>query len=121
LIKAGSVVPSSSHAHPLGRHANVLLSWRAHQMPGDVRVAIVRRVRPHQQGLGVTLARGLPADGHLRVPASKLAPGLNYFTLVATVHGVPFQELTFRGSAWRKPPSRKKAKRRPRTVHRRRR
>ncbi len=99
LIRAGSISPGSSPHHALGSRAHITLRWGSAKLPRGVRVAIVRRSNPHEAGVGI--AGGLPPRGQLVVPVSKLAPGANYISLAATLNGVPFQETTFRGVAWR--------------------
>jgi hypothetical protein len=106
-IHTRPVAHGGSRSHPLRGHGRVLLRWSSLNLPGDVRVRIVRHVRPHQLGAGAVLAASLPARGTLSVPANRLASGVNYFTLEATVHGVPFQDLTFAGVAWRLQPRHK--------------
>ena len=99
LIRPGRIQPLSSQRHPVGPRGHVLLRWSSAHLPPGVRVAIVRHSGSHEVGVG--LAGNLPANGHLSVPATKLAPGRNYITLAATLNGVPFQQATFGGAAWR--------------------
>jgi hypothetical protein len=105
LIRAGAVAPHSSRRHPLTKHGRVLVRWFSSHLPSAVRVAIVRHSTTHQ--LGVGLAGNLPANGHISVPVGKLAPGPNTLTLAATLNGVPFQQATFHGQAWREQPRRR--------------
>jgi hypothetical protein len=99
LIKAGSITPTSSSRRPLKKHAAVVVRWRSSGLPRGVRVTVVRHSQRDQLGVGLT--GNLPATGHLSVPVSKLAPGRNTLTLAATLNGVPFQQVTFHGVAWR--------------------
>jgi hypothetical protein len=105
LVHAAAIAPGSSSRHELGAHAQVLLRWTSDHLPAGVRVSIVRRSAPHQVGVG--LVGNLGANGRLLLPVSKLAPGRNYFTLAATLNGVPFQEINFPGQAWRAVPRRR--------------
>jgi hypothetical protein len=106
LIHAFAVARGGSRHHPLGIHARAraLLRWSSLNLPPEVRVRIVRRSHPHQVGAGVPLAAGLSARDSLKVPVGELLAGPNYFTLQATLHGVPFQDVSFPGAAWRAAP-----------------
>lgn len=104
LIRAARITPGSSARHPLRAHARLLLRWSSAHLPPGVRVAIVRHSQAHQVGVG--LAGNLRASGHLLLPVGKLAPGRNYITLAATLHGVPFEQVAFGGAAWRALPRR---------------
>jgi hypothetical protein len=108
LVRALSISPFSSAGHPLGAHTSITLRWGGSHLPPGVRVAIVRRSSRH--GVGVGLAGGLPANGHYTVRLAQLAPGRNFISLAATLHGVPFEQVTFSGSAWRKTAHRHKTK-----------
>jgi hypothetical protein len=106
LIHASSSIPPSSSRHPLAKHDHILLRWSSAGLPRDVHVVIVRHSRQHE--LGVGLAHDLGSNGQYALSVSKLAPGRNYFTLAATLNGVPFQVVAFSGSAWRAQPKPKK-------------
>jgi hypothetical protein len=106
LIHASSSIPPSSSRHPLAAHSRILLRWSSHGLPRGIRVVVVRHSKQHE--LGVSLAHNLGANGQFLFPPSKLAPGRNYFTLAATLNGVPFQVVAFPGSAWRAQPKPKK-------------
>jgi hypothetical protein len=99
LIHASAIRPKSSARHPLGPHAHVLLRWSSAGLPKGVKVVLVRRSQPHEPGVGIVGDLN-PSDSYA-VPVGKLAIGRNYLTLAATLNGVPFQEVTFAGSAWR--------------------
>jgi hypothetical protein len=116
LVRVGPITPTGSSRHPLSRHARVLLRWHSRGLPHGVRVFIVRRSRAHQIDIGV--AHGLRATGTYEVPVSRLAAGPNFFSLVATLHGVPFQHVDFPGAAWRASPPKhaKKHRRRRKTA-----
>jgi hypothetical protein len=108
LIHASRPAPASSAHHPLSARAHIQLRWTSAHLPPNVRVTLVRRSKPHETGVGI--AGNLPANGHYSLPVSKLAAGRNYLTLAATLDGVPFEEISFRGQAWRStPPVRHKA------------
>ena len=107
LVHTAALAPISSSRHPLGAHAHVLLQWTSAHLPAGVRVSIVRRSLTNQVGVG--LVGNLGASGRLLLPVSKLAPGRNYFTLAATLNGVPFEESNFPGQAWRAEPRRRPA------------
>jgi hypothetical protein len=113
LVRTIPISVASSPQHPLGSHGRVLLRWRSAGLPAGVRIFIVRRSRAHQIDIGV--AHGLPASGSYSMPVSRLAHGRNTFSLVALLHGVPFQHVAFQGVVWRA-----QAPRRPRRHHRRR-
>jgi hypothetical protein len=102
LIHGESSIPPNSSRHPLGGDAHILLRWNSAGLPSGVRVVIVRHSRQHELGVGLT--HNLGVNGQYLLPVSKLAPGRNYFTLAATLHGVPFQLVAFPGSAWRAQP-----------------
>ena len=108
LLRAAKISPASSSRHPLSAHARVLLSWSSAHLPRGVRVSIVRRSRPHEAGTGIV--GNLGASGHYSLPVSKLSAGRNYIALAATLHGVPFQEITFRGQVWRAAPHHRRTK-----------
>lgn len=112
LVRAARITPVSSARHPLRAHSHLLLRWSSANLPAGVRVAIVRHSQAHEIGVG--LAGNLGARGQLSVPVSKLAPGRNYITLAATLNGVPFQQVTFGGQAWRAAPKHKRAHKRGR-------
>ncbi|HEX3693271.1 MAG TPA: hypothetical protein VHU13_07995 [Solirubrobacteraceae bacterium] len=113
LVHADMVAPTGSSRHPLSTHARVLLRWSSRGLPSGVRLFIVRRSRAHQIDVGV--AHGLRANGSYEVPVSRLAVGPNFFSVVATLHGVPFQHANFPGVAWRtSPPKHAKKHRRHR-------
>jgi hypothetical protein len=99
LINATGILPQSSARHPLGPRSHVELRWRSAGLPKDVRVTIVRRSKPHQPGVGI--GGNLPVNGHYAIPSAKLAVGRNTFSLAATLHGVPFQTVDVKGTAWR--------------------
>jgi hypothetical protein len=101
LIHAAAIGHGGSKRHPLAAHRRVLLRWGSLNLPPGVRVRIVRHSHPHQVGVGVSVAGNLGANGAYAVPVHLLAAGANYFTLEATLHGVPFQDISFRGIAWR--------------------
>jgi hypothetical protein len=103
LIRARAIAPASTPRRPLGRGSRVLLRWGGAHLPAGVRVAIVRRSNPHEAGVGI--AGGLPPNGQITVPITKLRPGRNYLSLAATLHGVPFQQRRFPGAVWRRAPS----------------
>jgi hypothetical protein len=102
LIHASAILPRSSARHPLDARGTLTLRWSSSNLPPGVRVAIVRHSAAHQVGVG--LVGGLRATGRYTVPVSKLAPGRNTITLAATLNGVPFQQVTFHGVAWRPTP-----------------
>jgi hypothetical protein len=106
LIHAAAIAPASSAHHPLGPRAHLLLRWSSAHLPRGVRVTIVRHSLAHNVGVG--LAGNLPANGHYLLSANRLAPGRNYITLAATLNGVPFQQTTFGGQAWRVAPRHRK-------------
>jgi hypothetical protein len=106
LIHAGSAMPPSSSKHPLSPHARILLRWSSTGLPQGVKVVIVRHSKQHE--LGVGLVHNLGANGRYVLSTSKLASGRNYFTLAATLNGVPFQVVAFPGDAWRASPKHKK-------------
>lgn len=108
LIHAAKISPASARHHRLSTRAHILLRWRSANLPRGVRVTIVRRSRPHEAGIGVV--GNLGASGRYSLPVSKLAAGRNYIALAATLHGVPFQEITFRGPVWRAVPHRRKTR-----------
>jgi hypothetical protein len=108
LVHATRIFSGGSSHHRLSPHAHILLRWRSVHLPRGVRVTIVRRSNPHKAGIGV--AGNLGASGHYFLPVSKLAAGRNYIALAATLHGVPFQEITFRGQVWRATPHHRRRK-----------
>jgi hypothetical protein len=112
LVHAGSIAPASSQRHPLAPQARVVLSWSSSHLPRGVRITVVRKSNPHEVGIG--LAGNLPSSGHYVVPVGKLAPGRNFVSIAATLHGVPFQQVTFRGVVWRASALKHKAKHRKR-------
>jgi hypothetical protein len=101
LLHAGGISPESSRRHPLGAHSRVILSWGSSHLPRGVRISVVRRSNPHEVGVG--LGGNLPPSGRFVVPVGRLAPGRNFISIAATLHGVPFQQLTFHGVVWRAP------------------
>jgi hypothetical protein len=100
LIQAVGVFPRGSARDPLRVGRRVLLRWRSRGLPRGVRVSMVRRSKPHEAGVGVL--GGLPASGHVWIPVAKLAAGRNYVSLAATLDGVQFEDVHFRGVIWRK-------------------
>lgn len=110
LIHAYGITPGSSRRHPLGTGRNVMVRWNSSNLPAGVRVSIIRRSQPHEAGVGI--AGNLPANGQYRVPAGKLAAGRNYLSLAATLNGVPFQQVKFRGQVWRAASHRRDKKKR---------
>jgi hypothetical protein len=106
LIHAEVVIPRTSSRHPLGAHGHVVLKWSSAGLPSGVQVVIVRRSYPHDLGIGIV--GNLGASGRYVLPARKLANGRNYLTLAATLNGVPFQEVAFRGVVWRARPAHKR-------------
>ncbi len=105
LVRGSPISPFSSVRHPLAATGRIVLRWGSSHLPGGVRIAIVRRSSRH--GVSVGLVGGLPVNGHYVLPVAKLAAGRNYISLAATLHGVPFQQMTFGGSVWRAPPHRR--------------
>lgn len=94
--------------HGLTTSEHLTLRWRSAGLPAGVRVEIVRS-RKHGALAGArTIARGLRANGTLRVNGRQLQRGANWLILVATLHDVPFAQVDFRGPAWRAASSAKK-------------
>ncbi len=110
LIRTSPISAGGSKHHPLGSGGSVLLRWNSSDLPPEVRISILRRSQPYQEGVGI--AGNLGASGEYRVPVSKLASGRNYLSIAATLHGVPFQQIAFHGEVWRAAPRHHRSKRR---------
>jgi hypothetical protein len=100
LIHTIRIGPRGSPRRPV-KHGQVLtLRWGSRGLSRRVRVSIFRSPRP----MGLIRARRmkarLRASGTLRIPGARLNPGRNYFILVATIKGVPFQRVSFAGPVW---------------------
>jgi hypothetical protein len=102
LIRTSPVTPTSSARHPLGARGVVTLRWSSLGLPNGISVAIIDSAHPGQIDSGRVVATHKGPNGSLRLGLGKLNHGGNYFALVATQAGVPFQRLTFAGSAWRR-------------------
>lgn len=101
-IRTSPVAPASSRRHPLGPGQVVALRWSSSGLPSGVRVTVVDSPNPGQISLGRPLSTVSVQAGAVRVAVGRLSRGANYFGLVATLNGVPYQRLPFRGSAWRR-------------------
>jgi hypothetical protein len=102
LIRTRPVAPTTSSSHPLGARQVVTLAWTSTGLPAGIRVTIVDSQHAGQISSGRALATQTGPSGGIRVGVNQLTRGGNYFALVATLNGVPFQRLAFRGAAWRR-------------------
>jgi hypothetical protein len=102
LIRTSPIAPISSSSHPLGARQVVTLAWNSTGLPAGIRVTIVDSAHAGQISSGRALATRTGPSGSLRVGVNRLSRGGNYFALVASINGVPFQRVAFRGAAWRR-------------------
>jgi hypothetical protein len=101
-LRTQRVTPKTSSRHPLATHKVVTLRWTSTGLPTGLRINIIESPHPGEISAGRTLASLTTPSGSLRLGVNRLTPGANYFALVATVNGVPFQRIGFPGSAWRR-------------------
>jgi hypothetical protein len=101
-LRTRPLTPATSSRHPLAAHKVVTLRWTSTGLPAGLRITIVDSPHPGEISAGRAVATSTSPAGSVRVGVKGLARGANYFALVATINGVPFQRITFPGSAWRR-------------------
>jgi hypothetical protein len=117
LLQTSLRAPSSSSRQPLSRKARITLSWSSAGLPSGIRITLERSSTPEPARRTTVLLRTASTTGSYTVPVGKLAAGRNDFTLVALESGVPFEQVSFRGSAWRAKTKRPKKRSGDRLAH----
>lgn len=99
-LAGGRATPRGTRRKPL-KKGTVVIRWRVKgKLPGGAKVAL--QSAPATGRGGVTLARATAGRHLIRVSVKKLPAGTNRLSLVASVHGVPFQRVAVAGVVYKK-------------------
>jgi hypothetical protein len=99
-VAGGHAAPRGTRRRPL-KKGTLVVRWRVSgRLPGGAKVAL--QTAPAGGRGGVTLASAKAGTHVIRVAVKRLPAGANRLSLVASVHGVPFQRVAVPGVAYKK-------------------
>lgn len=100
-LKTEAIKPRTTRGHRLGRRVkNITLSWRATNMPAEVRATLYRSTSGKTPGTAIR--RGLRTSAQLRLSTKVLRRGANYLYLVLDSRGKQFSVVRFPAPVWKR-------------------